>query len=173
MKAIAALVTVAMTDRRMRTQYRAGAAIRPGAAAGSSVCPGVRGLRRRAGHTRQRVHHTRRAARYRTISTPRTLPTPACPARRLRPYQAHPIQPSSAAAIDTFPDGPPVWTTSADRARSKAAGSPSSLRTQRRPGISTATRQFSFIPQGSTLTYRQARLLPGSPQAFRAQFSAT
>jgi hypothetical protein len=80
------------------------------------------------------------------------------------------IQPSSAAAIDTFPDGPPVWTTSADRARWKAAGSPS-LAPAPSGGqvLPLPAGQFSFIPQGSTLTYRQARLLPGSPEALRAQ----
>jgi hypothetical protein len=80
------------------------------------------------------------------------------------------IQPSSAASIDTFADGPPTFTTPMDRARWKAAGSPS-LTSAPRGGqmLSLPTGQFSFIPQGRTLTYQQARLFPGTPQGVSAQ----
>lgn len=80
------------------------------------------------------------------------------------------IQPSSAASIDTFADGPRTFTTPMDRARWKAAGSPP-LTAAPRGGrvLSLPTGQFSFIPQGSTLTYQQARTLPGTPQGVFGQ----
>ena len=80
------------------------------------------------------------------------------------------IESSSAASIDTFADGPPAFTTSTDRARWKAAGSPS-LAPAPSGGqvLSMPPGQFSFLPQGSTLTYRQASSLPGTPQAFSAR----
>lgn len=80
------------------------------------------------------------------------------------------IQPSSAASIDTFADGAPGFTSAADRARWQAAGSPSLAPAP--PGgqvMSVPAGQFSFIPQGSTLTYQQARALPGSSQGFSAR----
>ena len=80
------------------------------------------------------------------------------------------IQPSSAASIDTFAEGAPGFTSAADRARWQAAGSPSLAPAP--PGgqvMSVPAGQFSFIPQGSTLTYQQARALPGSSQGFSAQ----
>lgn len=80
------------------------------------------------------------------------------------------VEPSSAASIDVFPDGPATFATPEDRERWKAAGRPS-LAPAPRGGqvLSLRAGQFSFIPQGTTLTYRQARSLPLTPQAFLAQ----
>lgn len=80
------------------------------------------------------------------------------------------IEPSSSATIDVFPDGSATFATPVDRERWKAAGSPS-LAPAPRGGqvLSLPAGQFSFIPQGTTLTYRQARSLPLTPQALLAQ----
>ena len=111
--------------------------------------------------------------RYRTIEYSAVVANPGAPGSFtafVRVARTRTIQPSSAASIDTFPDGPPAFTTRADRARWQAAGSPPLA-----PGpsggslLSLPAGQFSFIPQGSTLTYQQARSLPATPRALSIQ----
>ena len=107
--------------------------------------------------------------RYRTIEYSAVVANPGAPGSFtafVRVARTRTIQPSSAASIDTFPDGPLAFTTRADRARWQAVGSPPLA-----PGpsggslLSLPAGQFSFIPQGSTLTYQQARSLPATPRA--------
>jgi hypothetical protein len=74
------------------------------------------------------------------------------------------VTPASAATIDASNGAPPRFATPTDRALWQAAGGPSL-------GQAAATGQmqtipagrFSFLPQGSTLTYRQAAALPADP----------
>jgi hypothetical protein len=109
--------------------------------------------------------------RYRTIEYSAVVANPGAPGSFtafVRVARSRTIQPSSAASIDTFPEGLPAFTTPADRARWQAVGSPplaptgSSL-------LSLSAGQFSFIPQGSSLTYQQVRSLPATPRALSAQ----
>jgi hypothetical protein len=77
------------------------------------------------------------------------------------------VQPSSAATITTADDGTLTFTTPADRANWTAAGHPAL--TPADGTWSTPPGQFSFTPQGSTLTYQQAITLPTQPAALTTQ----
>ena len=74
------------------------------------------------------------------------------------------VTPASAATIDGSNSAPPRFATPADQALWQAAGRPSL-------GQAPATGQtltvpvggYSFLPQGTTLTYRQAATLPPNP----------
>lgn len=80
------------------------------------------------------------------------------------------VRPSSAASVDTFDHGPPRFTSASDHALWRAAGSPSLAQAPAGGRIlSLSAGQFSFIPQGATMTYRQARFLPRSTEAFSAE----
>jgi hypothetical protein len=83
------------------------------------------------------------------------------------------VQPSSAARIDVTGDGSPVFTTPGERTRWQAAGSP--VLTNVPPGgqaMSFPSGEFSFTPQGTTLTYQQAASLPASPDGVSAALLA-
>jgi hypothetical protein len=79
------------------------------------------------------------------------------------------VTPASAATIDASNGAPPRFATPADQALWQAAGRPSL-------GQAAATGQtqtipvggYSFLPQGSTLTYRQAAALPAEPDRLAA-----
>jgi hypothetical protein len=80
------------------------------------------------------------------------------------------VQPSSAASIETFDHSPPRFTSASDHALWRAAGSPSLAQAPAGGRIlSLSPGQFSFIPQGTTMTYQQARFLPQSAGAFSAE----
>jgi hypothetical protein len=112
-------------------------------------------------------------ARYRTIEYSAEITnvgTPGSYTAFVRIKRTVTIRPSSAARITTFADGPPAFTTPTDRARWQAAGSPSLAPAPAGGSVlSLPAGQFSFIPQGTTLTYRQATSLPSTPQALSAQ----
>jgi hypothetical protein len=74
------------------------------------------------------------------------------------------VTPTSAAVIDTTNDAPPVFATSTDRTLWVADNRPSlgqAPSTGQRMAVPAG--EFSFMPQGSTLTYGQAAALPGEP----------
>lgn len=80
------------------------------------------------------------------------------------------VQPTSAADVEIVSATPPSFTTPNGRAHWQAAGSPRLAPTVTRGPVELAPPgQFSFAPQGSTLTYQQARALPSTPQALTAQ----
>jgi hypothetical protein len=74
------------------------------------------------------------------------------------------VAPSSAAAVEARNAAPARFATPADDSSWRAAGRPSlgqaSASGQRQ---AIAQGQFSFIPQGSTLTYAEAAALPSTP----------
>ncbi len=76
---------------------------------------------------------------------------------------------SSAASVGTAEEHPPTFTTPSDRERWVAAGSPALVPAGSSKTLSLAPGQFSFVLQGTPLTYRQASDLPGTPSAFSAQ----
>ena len=78
------------------------------------------------------------------------------------------VQTSSAASITTTDNGVLTFTTTSDRDRWAAAGRPA-LEPASGQTVVIPPGQFSFIPQGSTLTYRQAAALPGTADALSAQ----
>jgi hypothetical protein len=79
------------------------------------------------------------------------------------------VTPTSAAIIETTNQGPPTFATPTDKALWTA---------DNRPDLGQAPAggqrftfpdgQFSFLPQGSTLTYQQAAALPGEPDRLAA-----
>jgi hypothetical protein len=80
------------------------------------------------------------------------------------------VQPSSAARVIVVGYSPPKFVTPSERTRWQAAGRPPM------PSVAVTGQAFSvpagsysFIPQGTPLTYRQARSLPGSPGALSAE----
>jgi hypothetical protein len=79
------------------------------------------------------------------------------------------VSPASAATIDASNGAPPRFATPADQALWQAAGRPSlgqaPANGQR---LAVPAGQFSFMPQGSTLTYRQAAALPAEPDRLAA-----
>jgi hypothetical protein len=80
------------------------------------------------------------------------------------------VQPSSAASVDTTSDGPPIFTTPSEQERWQAAGKPSlSQAPSQGRLLSIPSGEFSFIPQGNTLTYQQTRSLPVSPRAISSE----
>jgi hypothetical protein len=76
------------------------------------------------------------------------------------------VWPSSAAIISTVSAGAPGFPAPQERARWRAAGSPPLPATAAsgRP-LSLPSGTFTFTPQGSTLSYRQARSMPASAPA--------
>jgi hypothetical protein len=78
------------------------------------------------------------------------------------------VQTSSAASITTTDNGVLTFMTPADRDRWVAAGRPA-LEPVSGQTVIIPPGQFSFIPQGSTLTYQQAVALPGTADALSAQ----
>lgn len=81
------------------------------------------------------------------------------------------VQPTSAARIHTTVDGPPRFPSAADRGRWQAAGRPP-LTGGAGTTVSLPPGTYSFLAQGSTLTYKQAASLPASPTALAAQVTA-
>jgi hypothetical protein len=78
------------------------------------------------------------------------------------------VQASSAASITTTDNGVLTFTTTSDRDRWIAAGRPA-LEPVSGQTVLVPPGQFSFIPQGSTLTYQQAAALPETADALSAQ----
>jgi hypothetical protein len=78
------------------------------------------------------------------------------------------VQTSSAASITTTDNGVLTFTTLSDRDRWVAAGRPA-LEPVSGQTVVIPPGQFSFIPQGSTLTYQQAAALPGTADALSDQ----
>jgi hypothetical protein len=77
------------------------------------------------------------------------------------------VQPSSAAIVDTRVDGPMTFPTPTDQQLWVAAGSPTLTPANGRTAL--AAGEFSFIRQGSRLTYQQAVALPETPAGLAAQ----
>ena len=79
------------------------------------------------------------------------------------------VMPSSAAMVDIVNYAPPRFATSIDQSLWKADGRPSlgqaPVNGQR---LAFPAGQFSFLPQGSTLTYQQVTSLPSDPHQFAA-----
>jgi hypothetical protein len=83
------------------------------------------------------------------------------------------VQPSSAARVDTTGVSGPRFTAPPERARWRAAGNPPLPPVPARGNVLSMPRgTFSFIPQGTTLTYQEARSLPASPGAVSAVIRA-
>jgi hypothetical protein len=83
------------------------------------------------------------------------------------------VTPASAATITTTNDAPPRFATPTDRALWLADSNPAlgqAPASGQRLGIPAG--QFSFLPQGSTLTFQQAAALPGEPDTLRATILA-
>lgn len=76
---------------------------------------------------------------------------------------------SSAASIVTVQARPLTFTTPSDRARWVAAGRPALTPGDVNETLSVPPGQFSFVLQGTPMTYRQASDLPGTARAFSAQ----
>src|SRR5215469_10338518 len=81
------------------------------------------------------------------------------------------VWPTSAARIRTGVDGPPRFPSAAARGRWQAAGRPP-LTGGAGTTVSLPRGTYSFLAQGSTLTYQQAASLPASPTALAAQVAA-
>jgi hypothetical protein len=79
------------------------------------------------------------------------------------------VYPSSAASVGTAEEHAPIFATSSGRERWMAAGSPALGPGGNNAIASLAPGQFSFFLQGTSLTYRQASNLPGTPGEFSAQ----
>ncbi len=79
------------------------------------------------------------------------------------------VYPSSAASVDTAEEHPLAFTTASDRDRWVAAGSPALVPAGSSKALFLPPGQFSFVLQGTPLTYQQASDLPGTPSAFSAQ----
>jgi hypothetical protein len=74
------------------------------------------------------------------------------------------VTPASAATIDASNGAPSRFATPADQALWRAQGRPSLGQVPAAGQTQTIpVGEYSFIPQGSTLTYRQAAALPASP----------
>jgi hypothetical protein len=78
------------------------------------------------------------------------------------------VQTSSAASVTTTDNGVLIFTTPSDRAHWVAAGRPA-LEPVSGQTVTVPPGQFSFIPQGSTMTYQQAAALPGTADTLSAQ----
>lgn len=75
------------------------------------------------------------------------------------------VMPSSAAKIITVASNRPGFATASERARWLAAGSPPMpVGASKGSVLNIPAGTFSFIPQGTALTYREVRALPGSAQ---------
>ncbi len=82
------------------------------------------------------------------------------------------VQPSSSALVDVVGYSAPRFMTPSERARWQAAGKPPlSAGAVTGQTFSIPTGKFSFIPQGTPLTYQQVKSLPGSPQAIRSEIA--
>jgi len=81
------------------------------------------------------------------------------------------VQTSSSASITTTDNGVLTFTTPSDRDRWVAAGRPA-LEPVSGQTVVIPPGQFSFIPQGATLTYQQAAALPGAVDALSTQVLA-
>lgn len=79
------------------------------------------------------------------------------------------VYPSSAARVTTAQARPLRFTTPADRERWVAAGRPALTPGDVNKTVSAPAGQFSFVLQGTPMTYRQASDLPGTASAFSAQ----
>jgi hypothetical protein len=105
------------------------------------------------------------AVRYKTVEYSAVVDNPGTPGAFtafVTYSQTITVKPSSAAIISTVPKGTLTFTTASDRQRWVASGSPSLEPANRT--WSTASGQFSFLPVGSNLTYRQAAALPAAPR---------
>jgi hypothetical protein len=79
------------------------------------------------------------------------------------------VTPASAATIDASNAAPARFATPADQALWQAAGSPTLGQAPAAGQTQTIPAgQYTFLPQGSTLTYRQAAALPGAPDQLAA-----
>ncbi|MGE5289016.1 MAG: hypothetical protein ACM3ML_17810, partial [Micromonosporaceae bacterium] len=79
------------------------------------------------------------------------------------------VTPASAATIDASNVASPRFATSADQAMWQAAGRPSLTRAPATGATQTIPAgQYTFLPQGSNLTYRQATALPAEPDRLAA-----
>jgi hypothetical protein len=76
---------------------------------------------------------------------------------------------SSAASVATVQTRPLTFATPSDRERWVAAGSPALTPGDVNETLSEPPGQFSFVFQGTPMTYRQASDLPGTASAFLAQ----
>lgn len=79
------------------------------------------------------------------------------------------IYSSSAASIVTVQTRPLTFTTPSDHQRWVAAGSPALTPGDANQMLQEPPGQFSFVWQGTLMTYRQASDLPGTADAFSAQ----
>ena len=81
------------------------------------------------------------------------------------------VMPDSSAVEHAFVVKPLTFISRVSRRHWRAAGSPR-LRVERRRSYSWTdpARDFSFIPHGVVLTYRQARELPAQPSAILQRF---
>lgn len=109
---------------------------------------------------------------YRTIDYTATVFSPGVPngfTAFITTRRTIVVTPASAATIDAGNDAPPHFATPYDQALWQAAGRPSlgqaaaAGQTQTLPAGG-----FSFLPQGRTLTYRQAVALPAQPDRLAA-----
>jgi hypothetical protein len=83
------------------------------------------------------------------------------------------VQPSSAAKLLVTGDGPATLTPPAERARWLAAGAPPLPHFPAKPlPVQMPAGTFSFIPQGTVLTYHAAASLPASAAAVSRQIRA-
>jgi hypothetical protein len=74
------------------------------------------------------------------------------------------VTPASAAQIEQRDLAPPTFALRADKARWEAEGQPPlPYRASGVQAIVVPSEQFSFIPQGASLTYREVEALPASP----------
>ena len=78
------------------------------------------------------------------------------------------VNPSSAASVIMTEPRPLTFTTPSDRERWVASGSPALVPALNETLLSPPG-QFSFVMQGTPMTYRQASDLPGTASAFSAQ----
>jgi hypothetical protein len=79
------------------------------------------------------------------------------------------VYPSSAASILTAQARPPAFTTPADRQHWAVAGSPALTPAGLGQPLPVPAGQFSFVLQGTPLTYQQASSLPGTATALSDQ----
>jgi hypothetical protein len=79
------------------------------------------------------------------------------------------VTPASAATIDASNAAAPSFATPADQAQWQAAGRPALERAPATGQLQTVPAgQFTFLPQGSNLTYQQAAALPAEPSRLAA-----
>lgn len=111
-------------------------------------------------------------ARYRSIEYAAAVANPGTPSgftAFVTVSRTVTVYPSSAASIVTVQARPLTFPTRSDRERWMAAGSPALTPSDVNQTLHVPPGQFSFVLQGTPMTYLQASDLPGTASAFSAQ----